>query len=151
MDSFPLDDLRRYPKFPRVSADVLVIKDGRLLMVKRGWEPYKGMWANPGGGVDLGETVYEAGKREVREECSIEVEIERVLEVEDFIRRDEEGRVEAHTVVIMLLARYVSGEIKAQSDAVDVGWFTVEELGGLEITPIHKGVVFKALHNGRST
>jgi ADP-ribose pyrophosphatase YjhB (NUDIX family) len=119
-------------------------------MVKRGWEPYKGMWACPGGGVDLGETVYEAGKREVREECSIEVEIQHVLDIEDFIRRDEEGKVEAHTVVIMLLARYVSGKVKAKSDAVDVGWFTTEELAGLDITPIHKRVVFKAPSNGRS-
>ena len=138
MDSLPLDDPRRYPKSPRVSAHVIVRKDNQVLLIKRGGEPFKGMWAPPGGGVELGETVYEAGKREVHEESSVEIEIEGIQEIEDFIRRDAQGKVEIHVVLIRLLARYVSGTVKAGDDATEVGWFTIDELDELPLrTKIH--------------
>jgi ADP-ribose pyrophosphatase YjhB (NUDIX family) len=104
-------------------------------MVKRAKEPNKGKWSIPGGGIELGETVYEAARREVREECSIEIEIERVLDSADTIVRDKRARIKYHYVIIDLLARYTGGEIKAQSDAEECGWFTPEELAGLDITP----------------
>ena len=74
-------DPRRYPKTPRVSAHTIVRKDDRILLIQRGGEPFKGTWAPPGGGVNLGETVYDAGKREVLEETGIECEIEGVQEL----------------------------------------------------------------------
>ena len=138
MDSLPPDDPRRYPKSPRVSAHVIVRKDNRVLLIKRGGEPFKGMWAPPGGGVELGETIYEAGKRELHEESSVEIEIEGIQEIEDFIRRDAQGKVEIHVILIRLLARYVSGTAKAGDDATEVGWFTIDELDELPLrTKIH--------------
>jgi ADP-ribose pyrophosphatase YjhB (NUDIX family) len=113
----------------------VVFKEDRILMVKRANEPNKGKWSIPGGGIELGETVYEAARREVREECSIEIEIERVLDSADTIVRDEKGRIKYHYVIIDLLARYTDGGIEAQSDAEECGWFTPEELAGLDITP----------------
>ena len=124
-------DPRRYPKTPLVSAHTIVRKDGRVLLIKRGGEPFKGIWAPPGGGIDLGETVYDAGKREVLEETGIECEIEGIQEIDDQIYLDSEGKVEVHTVIIRLLARYVGGEAKGSSDAADAGWFTVDELDEL--------------------
>jgi ADP-ribose pyrophosphatase YjhB (NUDIX family) len=112
-----------------------VRRDEKVLLIKRGGEPWKGLWAPPGGGVELGETVFDAGKREVLEEAGIKVEITGVQEIEDFIRHDTQGKVEAHTVIIRLFARYISGKIKAGSDAADVGWYAIGEMDKLPLRP----------------
>jgi 8-oxo-dGTP diphosphatase len=135
MEGLPPGDPRRYPQRPRVSAHVTVIRDDQVLLVKRGFEPYKGMWAPPGGGVELGETVYEAGKREVLEETSIEVEIKDIQEIEDHIVRDARGQIEVHTVIIRLLARYIRGTPEGGDDAVEARWFSLAEVMQLPIPP----------------
>lgn len=135
MSESSIKNSRLYPKLPIAVTSAVVFKEGRILMVKRAKEPNKGKWSIPGGGIELGETIYEAAKREVREECSIEIEIERVLDSADNIVRDERGCIKYHYVIIDLLARYAGGEMKAQSDAEECGWFTPEELAGLDITP----------------
>jgi 8-oxo-dGTP diphosphatase len=129
-------DNRWYPEAPIAAVGTVVFKEGKMLTIKRSQEPSKGKWSIPGGRVELGETVYEAARREVLEESSIEIEIERVLDAADNIVRDEEGRVKYHFVIIDLLASYVSGEIKAQSDAEECRWVTPQELVELDITPM---------------
>ena len=130
------NDGRWYPEAPVAAVGAVVFKEGKVLTIKRAQEPNKGKWSIPGGRIELGETTYEAARREVMEECSIEVEIERVLDSVDNIIRDEDGRVKYHFVIIDLLARYVSGEIKAQSDAEECKWVTLQELVELDITPM---------------
>ena len=138
-------DSRLYPQWPRVGVHVVVCKEGQILLVKRGGEPYKGMWGVPGGQVELGETVYEAAKRELLEECSIEIEIEGVLDIEDLIIRDENDRVQYHIIGIYLLAQHRSGDVKAQSDAADVRWFATDELAGLDITPPSRNMLNRTM------
>jgi 8-oxo-dGTP diphosphatase len=135
------NDERWYPKSPIPAVGAVVIKDGKILTIKRLQEPGKGKWSIPGGRIELGETSFEAARREVREECSIEVEIERVLDSVDNIIRDEDGRVKYHFVIIDLVARYVSGEIRAQSDAEECRWVTPQELLELDITPMLREVL----------
>jgi len=137
-------DSRWYPQLPMVSVQALVIKEGRILLQKRLREPSKGKWSIPGGRIELGEAIYEAASREVLEECSIEIEIERVLDVADSILRDEEGRISYHFVLIYLLARYKGGDVKAQSDAEDVRWVTTDELAELDIHPQLRAVLMRA-------
>ena len=145
MDSLPSGDPRKYPTSPVVVAAVLVRRDDKVLLAKRGWEPYKGLWAPPGGSVELGETVYQAGKRELREETGIDAEIVGIQTVEDLIHRDEEGTVETHIIIIRLLGRYLRGTAKADSDADDAGWFSVDELEGLPLRPGVRELVTEAL------
>jgi len=128
-----------------VAVHALVFKEGRMLLTKRSKEPSKGKWSLPGGRIELGETVYEAVKREVFEECSVEIEIERIIDVADSIISDEEGRIRYHFVLIYLLARYKAGDIKAQSDAEDVGWFTPAEIAELDMHPRLRAVLMRAL------
>ena len=135
MDGLPLGDSRRYPKSPVVIAAVIVRKGDKILLAKRGGEPYKGLWAPPGGSVELGEAVFEAGRREVREETGVDTEINGIQEVEDFIRRDAEGMVQAHLIIIRLIGSYAGGTAKADSDADDVGWYSVDELDSLPLRP----------------
>jgi 8-oxo-dGTP diphosphatase len=135
MDGLPTGDPRRYPQSPVLIAAVLVRRDNKVLLIKRGGEPYKGLWAPPGGGVELGETVFQAGIREVREESGVDIDIEGIQEVEDFIRRDTEGRVQAHLAIVRLIGRYTGGTAKADSDADDVGWYSIDQLDSLPLRP----------------
>jgi 8-oxo-dGTP diphosphatase len=145
MSILPPGDSRRYPKTPRVSAHTIVRKDNRVLLIKRGGEPFKGTWAPPGGGIELGKTVYDAGKREVFEETGIECEIEGIQEIDDQIYLDPDGKVEVHTVIIRLLAGYIGGEAKAGSDAADARWVTNDDLEGLDIPDKLRETVSRAL------
>lgn len=145
MSKIPTNDSRWYPQLPMVGVSAVVLREGRILLVKRSKEPSKGKWSIPGGRLELGEALYEAAKREVLEECSIEIEIEHVLEVTDNIIRDEEGRIRYHFVLIDLLARYISGEAKAQSDAEECRWVTTEELVELDMNPQLRAVLMRAM------
>jgi len=136
MNDLEPDDGRWYPQTPIAAVGAVVFKEGKILAIKRGQEPSKGKWSIPGGRIELGETAYEAARREVREECSIDVQIERVLDSANNIIRDENGRIKYHFVIIDMLARYVSGEIKAQSDAEECKWVTPQELTELDLTPM---------------
>lgn len=127
-------DPRIYPASPISGVGAVVYNCGKILLVKRAKEPNKGLWSIPGGGIELGETFFEAARRETREECSIEIKVVRVLDAVDNIVRDPGGRVRYHYVIIDLVAAYVGGELKAGSDAADCGWFTPEEITQMNIT-----------------
>lgn len=137
-------DNRWYPQMPMASIQALVLKEGHILLQRRSREPSKGKWSIPGGRLELGETIYEAAKREVLEECSIEIEIERLLDVADSIIKDEDGRVSYHFVVIYLLAGYKGGDVKAQSDAEDARWVTLKEIDELDTHPNLRTVLMRA-------
>ena len=138
------NDGRLYPAHPTVAVSAIIFKEDRILMIKRGNEPNKGKWSIPGGGIELGETLDQAAKREVREECSIEIEVERVFYTTENIIRDDDGRVKYHYVLIDMLAKYAGGETKAQSDAEECRWVTAEELSALDIPPQLRAVLAKA-------
>ena len=139
------NDGRLYPAHPTVAVSAIIFKEERILMIKRGKEPNKGKWSIPGGGIELGETLDQAVKREVREECSIEIEVERVFYTTENIIRDDDGRVKYHYVLVDMLAKYAGGETKAQSDAEECRWVTAEELSELDITPRLRAVLERAL------
>jgi 8-oxo-dGTP diphosphatase len=144
MDEPQGNNERWYPKSPITGVGGIIQKDGRVLLVKRGKEPNKGKWTVPGGVVELGETLREALQREVREECSIDIEVESVVDTFDAIGRDEDGRVRYHFVIIDFMTRYVGGKAEAGSDADECRWFAPGELPGLETTPNLLAVLKKA-------
>lgn len=138
------DDGRWYPQQPMVAVSAIIFKEERLLMIKRAKEPGKGKWSIPGGRLELGETLYEAVRREVQEECSIDIEVECVFHTSDRIIRDEDGRVQYHFVLVDVLAKSTGGEAKAQSDAEECRWVTLEELSQLDMTPQLRAVLMRA-------
>lgn len=144
MSKEPESNNKWYPQHPRVAVHALILNEGRILLVKRANEPSKGKWSLPGGRIELGETIHQALEREVREECSVEIETERVFDVGESIIKDEEGRISYHFVLIYLLARYKGGEVKAQSDAEDARWVTTEELAEVEVHPQLRTVLTQA-------
>ncbi len=126
---------REYRMLPRVGVGAIVIRDGRILLVKRGSSPGKGLWAPPGGLVELGETVREAAEREILEETGITIRAKEAFYIFDFIDRDKEDKIKYHYVIVDFLADYLGGEPRASDDAIEVRWLAPEDIAGLAITP----------------
>ena len=140
---------RIYPEAPVVGVGAVVVKDGRVLLVRRANEPSRGRWSIPGGTVELGETLAQAAAREVREECQVEVDVGPLLSTFDLIDRDEQGRIRYHYVLLDLAARHVCGEPVAGTDALEVRWVAEHELAGLDLVPRLLPVLRKALHTAQ--
>jgi 8-oxo-dGTP diphosphatase len=114
---------------PMVTADALVfaVCGGRksVLLIKRGNDPYKGLWAVPGGFLEMDEELETAAKRELFEETGIEgVELKQ-MHTFGTIGRDPRGRQ-----ITVVFTGTVDKEIKATAgdDAAEAKWFDVENL-----------------------
>ena len=118
-----------YPNRPLIGIGVVVFKDDRVLLIRRGKPPRQGQWSLPGGRQRLGERVEEAAAREVREETGLEVAVGGLVDVLDSITRDDRGAVEYHYTLIDLLAEWRSGEARAGHDAAEVAWADPADLG----------------------
>src|SRR5512134_3808373 len=112
---------REFPNLPLVGVGVVVVRDGRVLLIRRDKPPRRGEWSLPGGLQKLGETVFEAASREVMEETGVIVRPLAVIDVVDLIEWDQQ-RVRYHYTLIDILAAFVDGEAVAGADAADVLW-----------------------------
>jgi 8-oxo-dGTP diphosphatase len=135
---------RRYPDRPILGVGALIFRGDCILLVERGKEPLKGYWSLPGGVVEVGESLEQAIRREVREETNLEIEIVEVLEIFERIMRDGEGRPEYHYVLIDYLCRAEEGLAQPASDAARLAWIKRAELPMFTLTEgtlpvIHKG------------
>lgn len=140
---------REYPPHPIVAVGAIVVKAGKVLLVRRGTDPSRNLWSLPGGAVSLGEGLKEAVAREVKEECGIDVEVGEVVEVLDRIYTDRNRRVRYHYVIIDFLASWRRGRLKAASDISEASWV---DPGAIRNLPLTKGlavVVEKALGRRR--
>lgn len=124
----------RYPDRPVVAVAAVVVKDDAVLLVQRGRAPNLGIWAIPGGSLELGESLQQGAEREVLEETGVRVRAGRVIYAFDSVERDEAGVIRYHYVVVDLLAEYLSGEPIANDDAADARWVTAAELGDMEVS-----------------
>lgn len=117
---------------PLPGVGVAVVENRRVLLVKRGREPGRGLWAVPGGKVELGETVEETARREVEEETGLRVEIGEVVWVGESMG---EGTPPAwHYVLIDFIGHPVGGELTARDDADQAGGFSLGEARRLPLT-----------------
>jgi ADP-ribose pyrophosphatase YjhB (NUDIX family) len=126
---------RSYPKLPVVAVSAAVMESGRLLLVKRGGEPGKGLWSLPGGVLELGETLHDGLVREVREETGLLVDPGPLLGVFEHMVRDGEDRVTYHYILIDYLARPSGGRLAAGSDAPEAVWIPLDQARAYPLTP----------------
>ena len=118
---------------PKVAAAVLIEQDGRVLLVRRANDPFRGLWTLPAGFVNGGEDPAEAATRECLEETGLSVRITRVLDV---IAGQEHER--GADFIIVYLADVVSGELFAADDADAAEWFARNDLPPLAFKATQK-------------
>ncbi len=127
-------EFREYPPTPIVGVGGVLLRDERVLLVRRKREPGAGLWSIPGGHVRLGETLEEACVREMLEETGLEVEPVRPIYAFDYIERDGKGNVKYHYVVVDFLCRQVGGSLKPGGDAKEVRWIPLDQALKLRLT-----------------
>lgn len=144
-----MKDDRRYPKRPLVGVGAIILKRDRILMAQRGKEPLKGWWSLPGGLLEIGESLADAVRREVREETGLEVRPAGVLEIFERIMRDAAGAPEYHYVLIDYVCRITGGALQAGDDVCAVRWAARPELAALPITEGTLEVIEKGFRERR--
>lgn len=132
------------PAAPVVGVGGVVVRDGRVLLIRRGKPPLLDRWVVPGGTVELGETLHEALVRELSEETALRVEPVELLTVFDRVDRDEQG-VRYHFVIVDYLCRWLSGEAVAGSDAREVAWAGAADLDRYDLPAKAREVVDQGL------
>ncbi len=127
-------DGRTYPQRPILAVSAAIIRDGKVLVVRRARKPALGIYTLPGGGVETGETLVQAVTREVREETSLEIEPVALAGHREAIVRDPQGGVERHFVILCFAARWLAGEPKLNEELDDARWLDLADLAGLRTT-----------------
>lgn len=142
---------RAYMDFPLPSCHALIRDGERILLVQRGRPPFQGYWSLPGGGVELGETVEAALRREVREETGLEVAAGRFLGYTDAIEHDAEGRVRYHYVIMYFEAHLAGGVLSPADDAAEARWVAPPEARQLLLTDaVERCITWAGLEKGES-
>lgn len=121
--------------YPIVGVSIGVWHKGRVLVIKRGKEPLLGKWSFPGGQLEFGEKLADAALREVREETNVTAEIAGFVTFVELFARDKTAKALRHVVLNLFAARFVTGDIKAGSDASEARFVDVTELSKLDTTP----------------
>lgn len=108
----------------RLTVDAVVVKNDKILLVKRTWDPFKDSWALPGGFVEYGEKTENACLRELEEETCVKGSICKLIGVYSDPNRDPRG----HTITVAYLVNWVSGEGKSSEETKEVRWFSIKQL-----------------------
>lgn len=113
---------------PIVAAIAVVVRDGRVVLVRRANPPDAGRWGLPGGKVEPGETVRQAAARELAEETGVHGDPLRVLTAVDAFDYDEAGALRRQFVLVAVQCEWIAGEPRAADDALEARWFPIDEI-----------------------
>lgn len=115
--------------YPVVAVGAVVVRDGNLLMVRRGRDPARGAWTLPGGRVEHREYLEAAVAREVREETGLEVQVGGLVGIFEVLGED-------HFVILDYAATAPADDPPSPGDdAAEVRWVPLDEVPSLECTP----------------
>lgn len=140
-----MNDTRQYPDRPIVGVGAVIVDAGKVVLIKRKYEPLKGQWSLPGGMVEIGETLETAVTREMQEETGLAVEVGPVIEVFDRITRDEQRRVRYHYVLVDYLCWPSAGTLRAGSDVDAAIWADPDNLASYALTEKATSVIHRGL------
>ena len=126
------------PETPKLMVDVIIPSENRVVLIRRGSDPYEGSWALPGGFVEVGETVEQAAVLEAAEETGLAVELAGLVGIYSDPERDPRG----HNVSVAFLTRVLSGELSAATDAVEVSLLDPDTV---ELAFDHRRIVADAM------
>ena len=126
----------------KVVAGGIIEKDGKYLLVQETQEHCRGQWNIPAGGVDDGENVIDAAKREVFEETGCKVEITGILEI---VNRNLEDR---DVIIFIFDTKLIEENIQIDGEEIsDVKWFSYEEILNMKDNLRAGGYFISALNN----
>ena len=146
----PTRPSRQYPGQPIVGVGAVIMDDGKVVLVKRRFEPLAGQWSLPGGRLELGETLEAGLAREMLEETGLEVEVGPVVDVFDRILLDPERKVRYHYVLIDYLCRPIGGTLTHGSDVAAAELVDPGDLDRYRLTPKATSVIDKAVDVART-
>jgi len=133
-EEYNVKESREYPSIPLIGVGTVTIKQGKILLVRRAFEPGAGKWSIPGGMVEVGETLSEAAARETEEETGIKVKILELINVFDMIDRDPDNKIRFHYVLVDFLSKPVGGEEKPSEEVSEMKWVAYEEAKTMDLT-----------------
>lgn len=108
---------------PTPAVGVLILRAGRLLLVRRKYPPHPGLWSLPAGFMEYGESPGECAARETLEETGLRVKVGKLVGV--YSGRDDPR---THAILIVYRGMVLSGKPRAGDDASEMGWFPVDRL-----------------------
>ncbi|RSN59609.1 DNA hydrolase [Streptomyces sp. WAC 04229] len=130
----------------QMTADVICVRGGEVLLIERGWPPYAGHLALPGGYVDAGETSRTAAARELREETGVDVAEEDLVLIGVYDRPDRDPRGRFVSVAYMTTVQ-TDTIARPGDDAAAVQWTPLAAPRvGLALAFDHSQIVADALH-----
>lgn len=119
---------------PKVAVAVFVEQDEKILLVQRGRQPQRGLWALPAGFVDAGENPMRAAERECLEETGLQVHVTGLMDV---LASDEQFPGAADMIIIYR-AQANGGQLCAGDDAQQALFFDRDDLPPLAFQATHK-------------
>ena len=125
---------RLYPDQPIVGIGAVIVRDGKIALIKRGNEPAKGKWSVPGGHVELGESPEQTVVRETKEETGLDVQNPDLIDVVNNVDLDDKGKIKYHYVIIEYFVHVKNDEASAASDAVELRWVPFDEVEKYDLT-----------------
>ncbi len=129
-----MSDARAYPNRPFLAVSAAIMRERKVLVVRRARMPALNLYTLPGGAVEAGETLHEAVMREVREETQLSIEPVALAGDREVIRRDAQGRVERHFVILCFASRWLAGEPVLSEELDDARWLDPSEVAKLNTT-----------------
>ena len=114
-------------RIPQPCAGVVCLRDGEVLLIRRGKPPRQGEWSLPGGRIEWGETAEAAALRELIEETGVTADLLGLLDVVDGLFEGPAGGLERHYLLVDYAARWVSGEPVAGDDAMEARFWPAAE------------------------
>lgn len=125
-----------FPKFG-VAADCIIMRDDKVLLVKRSYEPFKGKFEFPGGFMEEGETIEAACVREAKEETGLDVEPTDILGAYSNLGRDPRGQ----TIGVSFICKPKTTDIKISDEATESRWFNLNDIDTKNLAFDHEKIV----------
>ena len=125
-----MDVIEKY-KNPGAATDIIIEKSGRILLVRRKEEPFKGKLQFPAGFVNYGETIEHAAKREVKEETGLNIRLLDILGVYSHPKRDPRG----HVISTVFIAEIINGNptVNDKKEIESVAFYDIKKLKKKEL------------------